>query len=283
MANIEQARLWNTTGADAWIHYVDEFDATLNPFGTAVMDRLALAPGQRVLDIGCGVGTTTRDLSSRVSPGHVVGADISQRMVTEARRRAAVEGIDNIDFIEVDAQTGDFGPTPFDVAFSRVGIMFFEDPTAAFTNIASSMAVNGQLGFICFQSPMLNPVLVVPVMTAAPHLEIQFPPPPGSPSPFSLADPEAIRGILQTAGFEDVTIEPGPDEAIIPGADNLEMVARRVLEQNPRTAPGMVQLPTEKVAAATAAVAEALAPFRDGDVLRMGAATWIVLARLGAS
>lgn len=282
MANIEQARLWNTTGADAWIHYVDEFDATLNPFGTAVMDRLGLAPGQRVLDIGCGLGTTTRELASRVAPGQVVGADISLRMVIEARRRATSEGVENIDFLEVDAQTGDFGPAPFDVAFSRVGVMFFEDPVAAFSNIASSLTANGRLGFVCFQSPMVNPFLVVPILTAAPHLEIQFPPPPGSPSPFSLADPEAVRGILEAAGFDNVTIDPGPDEAMIPGADNIEMVARRLLEQNPSTAPRMVQLPSEKVTAATAAVSEVLAPFRDGDVIRMGAGTWIVLASVGA-
>lgn len=280
MANKGQAQVWNATVAEAWIRYADEFDVTLDPFGRAVMDKLELRAGERVLDIGCGVGATTIDLAARVAPGQVRGADISHPMLTEAERRAAEQGVTNVDFVEVDAQTADFGDVPFDVAFSRVGVMFFEDPTAAFMNIASHLSTEGRLGFICFQSPRANPFFVIPALTAAQHLELPPPPPRGRPGPFSLADPDVIRQILTSAGFTDITIEPGPTEAVIPGADELDSVALRLIEQNPATAVRITQLAPEEVFVATNAVAEALAPFRDNDVLRMDAGTWVVLARV---
>ncbi len=277
MANGAQAEIWENTAAPTWIRYVDEFDATLDPFGAAVIDRLELGAGDSVLDIGCGVGSTSMDLASRVAPGRVVGVDISQRMVTEATRRAADRGVDNVEFTVTDAQTGDFGDTPFDVAFSRVGVMFFEDPTAAFTNIRSALVSGGRLGFVCFQSPMVNPFISLPFLAAVEHLDLS---PPGldGPGPFSLWDPERTREILSSAGFTNIRIDPGPDEAVIPAVGDLTGVARRLLEQNPFTATHIAGLTDEQLTAVTGAVAGVLEPHRQGDQVRMGAGTWVVLA-----
>lgn len=277
VANNAQAQMWDTTGAEAWIRHVDDFDATLNPFGRAVMDGLALRSGERILDIGCGVGSTSMELASRVEPGHVTGADISPRMVAEATRRATERGIVNVDFVAKDVQTGDLGSDYFDVAFSRVGVMFFDDPVQAFTNIRSAIATGGRLGFICFQDPTRNPFISQPVMAALAHLEVS-PPAPGGPSPFALADPDHIREILNSAGFTNIRVDPGPDEAVIPAGAGLDAVARRLLEQNPLTAGHMAGLPDEKVASLINAVAEVLRPFSHGDEIRMGAGTWLVFA-----
>lgn len=279
MTEDDQATLWNNVVGDAWVRHVDAFDATLAPFGEAVIRRLDLGEGDRVLDVGCGAGTTTIGLAALVAPGEVVGVDISTRMLDEARRRATARHVTNVRLIEADVQSADLGSGVFDVAFSRFGVMFFPDPTAAFSNLASSLAPGGRLGFVCFASPMANPFIVVPVLASAPHLDLAPPSDPHAPGPFSLADSDRTATLLEAAGFSDVEIEPGPDEAVLHGADDLEGLAERLLEQNPATAARLTVVDGAFRTAAFHAAAEALGEHRDGDVVRLGAGTWIVTAR----
>lgn len=279
MANEAQRALWNDVVGDAWVRHVEYFDATLAPFGDAVIRRLDPAPGDRVLDIGCGVGTTTFDLAALVPPGEVVGVDLSARMLGEARRRAAASELTNLRFIEADVQTADLGEDSFDLAFSRCGVMFYPDPVAAFSNIARALIPGGHLGFVCFASPMANPFIVAPVMASAAVLELPPPPGPGDPSPFSLAEPDQTTALLESAGLTDVEIEPGPDEAVLYGATDIGSLAERVLEQNPGTAGRLAAVDPSLRSAAIRAAAEVLAEHREDDVVRMGAGTWIVTAR----
>ncbi len=280
MANSAQEKIWNDVVGETWVRNVTHFDATLEPFGHAAMAALDLQTGERVIDIGAGVGSTTIDLASRVAPGEVLGVDLSEVMLDEARKRIDSKGITNADFLHVDVQTGKLGSGAFDVAFSRVGVMFFPDPDVAFSNIASSLIPGGRLGFVCFQSPMVNPFLTTPILAAAELLVL--PPMPGldSPGPFSLADAEKTKSLLQRSGFIDIAIEPGPDEAVLHDAEDLHALAERCLQQNPMTAPRMAAVDQGTRSAAIRAGAESLEPYLDGDLVRLGAGTWIVTGRI---
>jgi len=277
MAERTQSEIWNGSTGDAWARHRDDYDATLVHFGEAVMDRLPLDAGTSVLDVGCGTGQATVELARRVRPGPVVGVDISRPMLEAARRRAADEGVDNVTFEEVNVETGTLPEDRFDVAFSRLGVMFFSDPVAAFANIRRSLVAGGRLGFVCFQEPGRNPLLTVPVGAAMGPLGLA--PAPDGPGPFALADPELIRRILGDAGFVEVSIEPGPDSAPLIAHDGIESLARRLIEQTPMTGPAMASASPDTAASAVRSVAAALEEHRHGDEVRLGAATWIVLAR----
>jgi SAM-dependent methyltransferase len=276
--NDEQAKIWNESAGDAWVTHADHFDATLSPFGEAVIDRLAPAAGHRLIDIGCGTGATTIRLASLVAPGTVTGVDLSVAMLAAARSRAAVAGVDNAGFVECDVQSDDIPSGPFDLAFSRFGVMFFSDPVAAFSRIADRLVEAGRLGFVCFQSPIDNPFIAVPVMTAAAHLAVGGPPVPDGPSPFSLADPNRTRFLLADAGFDDIQVTPGPDRAVLGTDDDLEEIARRAIEQNPMTAAPFATAAPDRKAATLDAVVAALRPHCSGGLVALGAATWIVTA-----
>ncbi len=279
----EKVDVWNAVVADAWVEHADHFDQTLRPFGEAVLERLALEPGDRILDIGCGTGETTLRAAALVAPARVVGVDVSAPMLAAARRRVAATGVTNAAFLEEDVQESTFAANEFDVAISRFGVMFFTDPVRAFTRIDESLIDGGRLGFVCFQAPQSNPFIVVPVMVAAAHLGLGAPPDPSAPGPFSFADPDKIRHVLGQAGFVDVTIAPGPSEADLGDPADLPALASRLVEQNPSIAPAYAAAPALTRAATISAVVEALAPHVDHGRLVMGAGTWVVTARAGAS
>lgn len=280
MGDESQVDVWNDVGG-AWVRHAEHFDATLEPFGRAAMKQLSLQPGERVLDVGAGAGATTIELARRVAPGDVVGVDPSAPMVAEARRRIAAAGFPNARAVTSDvvAFAGQLRPEDrFDVAFSRLGVMFFEDPAASFGAIASALVPGGRLGFVCFGELGANPFISVPVGAVLGILEVALPA-PDAPGPFSLADPAHIDRLISASGFGDVRVEPGPSEADLGSAADLDTMALRLLEQNPSTAEGLASAtPTDRRAACRAACA-ALAEHQRGDRVVAGAATWLVTAR----
>jgi len=280
MVDNPQSDAWNGESGRAWVEHVDHFDHMLAPFGGAVLDWLGLRPGDRVIDIGCGVGTTTLVIAALVAPASAVGVDISATMLGAARARASATGCLNVEFRHHDVQDEPLEAASFDVAFSRFGVMFFPEPERAFANVCRSLVSGGRFGFVCFQRPSDNPMILQPVMAAAAHVHMPPPPGPTEPSPFSLADPDRVRSLLQDAGFADVVIEPGPSSADLGSADDLEGVARRAIEQNPGIAPGFASASRDDREAAVAAAMEVMSRhIVDGRVV-MGAATWVVSARV---
>lgn len=281
MSDNQQVKVWNELVGATWATHADHFDATLEPFGEAVLASLAVRPHERVVDIGCGAGATTLRLAAAADPATVVGVDVSQPMLATAAARAAAAGVTNISFSETDVEAHPLGSDVFDVAFSRFGVMFFADPVRAFANVRASLTPGGRLGFVCFQMPWDNPFILVPTMAAAAHLQMGPPPPLTEPGPFSLADPEHTRTILSAAGFDAVSIEAGPTSAVLGAADDLVALGHRVLEQNPGVAAALAVADPDARAAAIHASAEALAPHASDGVVRMAAATWIVTATAG--
>ncbi len=277
MANIEQSAVWNEVVGDAWVRHADRFDATLRPFGEAAIEPLGLRAGESAIDIGCGAGSTSLVLAAGVAPGQVVGIDLSAPMLAEASRRAEVRGVDNVTFVRGDAQVDTPVAAPFDVAYSRFGVMFFEDPGAAFANIARWLVPGGRLGFICFKPPTANPFITGPLIAAASALGLA-PPDPAAPSPFALADADRTRALLTAAGFTDVSFDDGPTEAVLTRDEGTPVLARRLLEQHPVAGVAFAVASDDVRAEAVAATGAVLDEHRVGNEVRMGAGTWVVLA-----
>ena len=207
-ANQEQIDYWNEKAGPKWVQMQEPLDRTIEHIGLALLDQAAIEAGQRVLDIGCGCGATTLEIARRVGPrGHVLGLDISAPMLDRARQRGEVLGFMQAAFVQADAQTHPFPPESFDLAFSRFGVMFFDDPTAAFANIRRALKPNGRLHFVCWRDIKQNPWMLAPMMAAARHLELPEPPKPDEPGPFSLAEESRIERILKDAGYRNIKIE----------------------------------------------------------------------------
>ena len=204
--NAQQIQYWNDTGP-RWVAQQNVIDDQIRQLGRLAMDRSTVQPGERVLDVGCGCGDTTVELAGRVAPGGTVtGIDISAPMLERARERARTQGA-AARFELADAQTHAFAPAIVDVIFSRFGVMFFTDPTAAFANLRRALTPGGRLAFVCWQALPDNPWMFVPLGAALQYLPTPPLPGPDAPGPFSFADPGRVRTILAGAGFRDVAFE----------------------------------------------------------------------------
>jgi SAM-dependent methyltransferase len=212
---------------DAWAEVREPLELQLAPLGRRALAALAPLPGESVLDIGCGGGETALDLVRAVAPaGTVMGIDLSAAVLAFARR--AAKGCASVRFVQADAQVFPFVPASFDAAFSRFGVMFFADPTAAFTNIRRSLRPHGRLAFVCWRALAENPLDILPLSAAAAHLPPQPADDPHVPGPFAFADPYRVRGILQRAGFEDVVITAHDEQVGSGDLDTMLAVCSRV-------------------------------------------------------
>jgi SAM-dependent methyltransferase len=277
--NADQIRFWNDEAGSKWVTHADWLDAHIDPLGRLAMDRAEPSPGQRVLDIGCGCGQTTRQLAQRVSPGgHVTGLDISARMLAEAQRRARQAGLETIRFQAADAQTHPLA-AEFDRVFSRFGVMFFADPPAAFANLRRALVPGGRLVFVCWQELRANPWAFEPLLAGAKHVELPPPPAPGEPGPFALADPERIRAILDEAGYQDVEVEGVETELSVGGGLSLDEATEMMMQIGPTAR--VLQASADESARGPVrdSIREVLARHETADGVRMGAAVWVVSAR----
>ena len=278
-ANAEQIRYWNEVAGPSWVEQEDMLDAQISELGLAAMERAGVEADWRVLDVGCGCGQTSLQLAERVGPGGaVLGVDISQPMLERARARAAGVGIENLRFERSDAQTASFAG-PFDLAFSRFGVMFFDDPTAAFANLRRALGPVGRLAFVCWQGLHRNPWMRVPLMAVAPYVEMPAPPEPGAPGPFAFADAERVAGILAGAGFRDVAFESLERTLRVGGAAGLDGAVEFLLRMGP-VAAALREAGEPTLRQAAGAVREALAPHAGAEGVSMECAAWIVTARV---
>jgi SAM-dependent methyltransferase len=191
---------------ETWITHRHRYDKMLAPFSYALLAAAEFAPGETVLDVGCGTGTTTIFAAESVRPdGSVVGIDIDDRLAEEARRR--VGNLPNATVVTADAATYRLD-TPADVAISRFGTMQFVDQVAAHRNIAKNLRRSGRLIAVVWQSIEHNLWHSIPLQAVQAHLDTGPATPPGEPGPFALADPSRLVDVLACAGFDTPKVLP---------------------------------------------------------------------------
>ena len=206
-ANAAQREFWNSPATRVWADQHERMDRVVAEFTKQILDLAAPQPGESVLDIGCGGGTTTLELAKRVGPtGRVLGADISENSIAQVQRRIAGAGLKQAEAVVADVAAHPFPPNGFDLVFSRFGVMFFADPTAAFANVRCAVKPGGRLSLAVFRTARENLWPQGP-LEAVRHLLPPLPTPgPEDPGPFSWADPARVHRILEGAGFREVKL-----------------------------------------------------------------------------
>jgi SAM-dependent methyltransferase len=272
--NQQQAQHWNEVAGPTWVEMQDVTDRMLAPFEARLTQRAFPGVGQSVLDVGCGAGATTLAMARRLGPdGLCLGVDISAPLVAAAKARAQAEALPAAAFIEADAQTHRFDPGLFDAVISRFGVMFFDDPVAAFANLAHATAPGGKLTFMAWRSPMENPFFVTAALALAPFAPPPTPTAPDAPGQFAFADEARVRGILEAAGWTSIAFDRVDEICPMQRADLTTYITRM--------GPAAVALrdaDTATRAQAIAALETAFAPYIEGDSVRVPAACWEVTA-----
>lgn len=277
MNNDEQIADWNGEQGRRWADYQQRIDAMIEPFAQAALSAAAAAPGEQVLDIGCGCGGSTLALAQAVAPGgRVLGVDISRPMLEVANTLVALHPALDFGFAEADASSAAL-PGAQDLLHSRFGLMFFAEPLAALQHLRSRLKPGGRCAFVCWRAPRDNPWAMAPLVAARKALGIDPPPAdPLLPGPFAFADGERLQGLLQQAGFgaiglqrldAPVALGPSAAEAALQclRMGPVSRLAREAgAEHEPRIRDAIERLLTGHAAA-------------DGAV-QLGGSTWLVTA-----
>jgi ubiquinone/menaquinone biosynthesis C-methylase UbiE len=270
-SNAEQATAWNGDAGAYWAAHHDIFEACLARYHRTFLHAAAIQPGDRVLDVGCGTGVTTRAAGRAAFRGQVLGVDLSAEMVGLAERLAGHEGLAHVSFLHADAQVHPFADESFDVTISHNGAAFFGDPHAAFTNLRRSLRPRGRLGLLTWRAAELqewfrafSEALTGGTPPAAAH---------ATPGPFALSDEDHVRGLLQSTGFGEVELLPVSETTTYGSTVEeaheflLGQLDWMLRDQDP-----------EQSAASVEALRTTLAAHQTDDGVRFGSAAWLVTA-----
>jgi SAM-dependent methyltransferase len=270
----DQAKLWNGPAGRAWADTQAVLDALFQPFEALLVEAAAAGPGGRVLDVGCGTGSTTLAVARlHGAAGRCVGVDISEPMIALARTRAEREG-SPASFICADAQDYAFEAASFDMIVSRFGVMFFADPVRAFSNLRRAASSAAELRFIAWRGPADNPFMTTAERAAAPLLPNLPARRPNSPGQFAFADRQRVDATLSESGWTGIEIRPidvdctMPESGLIDYLSRLGPVGLMLREADEGTRKQVVET-----------VRAAFEPYVHGSEVRFTAACWMVAAR----
>ncbi len=268
--NAGQLRDWDGEHGAYWAEHAAVYDASLARYQPALLTAVAVRPGERVLDVGCGSGEVAIDLVRGVPGARAVGVDLSNAQLEVARRRA---GDLRAEFVQADAQVHDFGEAAYDVVVSRTGTMFFSDPAAAFANLARATKPDGRLTMLVWRGIEENEWLRE-FLGAIGRVRALQPPPAGAPGPFALSDPDRVRGILEGSGWREVAFTaldepmwfgPDPDTATTFIVGQMAWALRGLAEADQRRAASNLR--------------DAMAAHAGADGVQFRSGVWLVTAQ----
>jgi ubiquinone/menaquinone biosynthesis C-methylase UbiE len=277
--NADQIAYWNGPTGQRWTDRQAMQDILLAPAAQILIERAGPKIGERILDVGCGCGTTTIALAEQVAPsGFVLGIDISEPMLARARERAPKSL--PLSFVLADATVYPFDLQDFDLLVSRFGVMFFAEPAVSFANLRRALRRSARLTFVCWRDPRENPWMTMPLQAIYQHVPKLPQLGPEDPSPFAFASDERVRRILSEAGYRDIALERCDLSIDIANGRGLEGAVDTAMNVGPASR-ALEGHPPEVRAAATNSVRELLAPHVRGRSLALSGSIWVVTA--GAS
>ena len=274
LVNVDQKEFWNDIKGKLWVDMQPRIDEMMLPFGEKAISALQPQPGEKILEIGCGTGTVTLALADRVTPsGQVFAADISKPMLHMAISRAKAR--ESITFVEADAQVFSFPKGVFDAVFSRFGVMFFEDPVAAFRNFHDAVRPGGRLAYVCWADRKDNPWIRIPTGASKAFLEIPPPPEDDAPGQFAMEREARVREILGGAGWSDIEVERFDLEHSL--GEDVADAAGFISQMGPMSEPfSLADNATKRKCLDV--IQKALLPYAGPAGVAMRFATWVVSA-----
>ena len=282
MNNQQQKEMWNGRAGASWVRHNTLLEQLLAEPGRRCMDALSPPSGAQLLDVGCGCGNQTLELASRLdASAKITGVDISEPMLALAEELKAANHTAlkaEVEFIVGDASDSLFPNESFDAIYSRFGVMFFAEPTTAFATLRETLKPGGQLAFVCWQSPALNPFFTAPMQAA---LSVLPPPPPakpGAPGPFGLAVPETTKHVLTEAGFNKPNIEPLAVELSVGASQSFDEIFEELIQIGPAAALIAESDPSLKDRAREAVYERLLEFYSPGNGVSFEANFWLVNA-----
>ncbi|AOL08670.1 MULTISPECIES: class I SAM-dependent methyltransferase [Burkholderia] len=272
---------WNGQSGERWVANQARLDAMVAVFGQAAIEAAAPATGERVLDIGCGAGASSLALAARVGEGGLVlGVDISAPLIDRAR---ALARQDTPALFQVaDASSAALPEGAFDILFSRFGVMFFDDPIAAFAHMRRALRPDGRVAFVCWRGAAENDWVRLPMGALKGIVPPSALPAPEAPGPFSFGDRGRVARILTAAGFTDIAI--APFDASVPFGEGgtrdaaIDDAVKMTLEVGPLSRV-LADQSDDIRARASAAVRAAFAGLPGERSVMIDGAAWIVTAR----
>ena len=277
-ANERQAEAWNGPESAHFVEHADRYERQFEPFTQALLEQVEPDADRVILDVGCGSGTTT--LAAATSAERVVGVDLSQPLLELARRRAQAARITNAEFFIADAQTHDFVAGTFDLLISQFGLMFFDDPVQAFTNIRGALSAGGHAAFVCWQGLHANEWLTLIGDAVSRHVELpEFGGLTRGPGMFALCQPDEITTLLGAAGFDHVECDSYTPTIVLGGGANLDDSVEFLLGGGmPRGLLGFVD-PSDRDDVLRTVQAELAHRYEEGVGIRLRSAVWVVTAK----
>lgn len=257
---------WRGDRAQRWLAQAAQLERQLEPVSEVLFAAAAPAPGEHVLDVGCGTGPTTRQAGRAVTPGgSATGLDVSPPLLAHA---AAVSGPGDGELRWIEADAVGWEPDrAYDLVLSRFGVMFFSDPAAAFATLARATRPAGRLAVAVWSHRSASPLFEVPYAAALAAVRAAGAEPvpmPEDQGPFSLHDREATTALLTDAGWGDVGWAEHDLPLLLAGGVGPDEAAEECMGFGPSSTI-LAEADDEVRAAARAAMAEALAGHVDAD------------------
>jgi SAM-dependent methyltransferase len=272
--NAEQAEDWNGASGRKFIEQRERHEQMLGRLRARLLAAAQIQDGENILDIGCGCGDTTIPAARATRSGHALGTDFSRVQIAEARRLAATAGVANAQFEVADAQVHSFQAGAFDLVLSSLGVMFFDDPAAAFANLRKTLRPGGRLAFLSWRAREENPVFTTGFAEAAAVLGLRGP--PGPLAAFSLADTGRAGALLSGAGFGGIEFAKA-DEPMLIGRDVDDVLEYE--RASPTATEILTGLSPAQAAELTGQVRDSLAAYASPDGVIMPGAAWLVTAQ----